>query len=42
LAPDFGDEVLAGSCLTHDGSVRHQPTAELLAARASSRREGVL
>jgi len=42
LAPDFDDEVLAGSCLTHDGSVRHQPTAELLAARAGSRREGVL
>jgi NAD(P) transhydrogenase subunit alpha len=42
LAPDFDDEVLAGACLTHDGKVRHQPTAELLAARAGSRREGVL
>lgn len=42
LALDFDDEVLAGACLAHDGAVRHQPTAELLAARAGSRREGVL
>jgi NAD(P) transhydrogenase subunit alpha len=31
VVPDFDDEVVAGSCLTHDGVVRHQPTAELLA-----------
>ncbi|MDQ0674873.1 NAD(P) transhydrogenase subunit alpha [Pseudarthrobacter siccitolerans] len=42
VAPDFGDDVLAGACLTHDGAVRHQPTAELLTARAGSRREGAL
>lgn len=42
VAPDFDDDVLAGACLTHDGAVRHQPTNELLAARAGSRREGVL
>ncbi|MFP5366069.1 MAG: Re/Si-specific NAD(P)(+) transhydrogenase subunit alpha [Actinomycetes bacterium] len=42
LAADFGDEVLAGACLTHGGEVRHQPTAELLAERASTWREGVL
>jgi NAD(P) transhydrogenase subunit alpha len=42
VAPDFDDDVLAGACLTHDGAVRHQPTAELLAARAGSRREGAL
>ena len=42
LSPDFDDDVLAGACLTHDGAVRHQPTAELLAARAGSRREGAL
>jgi H+-translocating NAD(P) transhydrogenase subunit alpha len=30
LVPDFDDEVVAGSCLTHDGAVRHQPTAALL------------
>ncbi|GLI27294.1 putative NAD(P) transhydrogenase, alpha1 subunit PntAA [Agromyces rhizosphaerae] len=32
LAPDFDDEVVAGSCLTHAGEVRHAPTAEALAA----------
>jgi NAD(P) transhydrogenase subunit alpha len=31
VVPDFDDEVVAGSCLTHDGVVRHRPTAELLA-----------
>jgi NAD(P) transhydrogenase subunit alpha len=30
VVPDFDDEVVAGSCLTHDGVVRHQPTAALL------------
>jgi NAD(P) transhydrogenase subunit alpha len=30
LVPDFDDEVVAGACLTHDGVVRHQPTAALL------------
>jgi NAD(P) transhydrogenase subunit alpha len=34
VLPDFDDEVVAGACLTHDGVVRHQPTAELLAAGA--------
>jgi NAD(P) transhydrogenase subunit alpha len=26
FAPDFDDEVVAGSCVTHDGVVRHEPT----------------
>lgn len=30
LILDFGDEVIAGACLTHDGTIRHQPTAALL------------
>jgi NAD(P) transhydrogenase subunit alpha len=30
VVPDFGDEVVAGTCLTHDGVVRHSPTAALL------------
>jgi NAD(P) transhydrogenase subunit alpha len=30
VVPDFEDEVVAGACLTHDGAVRHQPTATLL------------
>lgn len=32
VAPDFDDDVIAGACLTHDGAVRHLPTAEALAA----------
>jgi len=31
VTPDFDDEVVAGTCLTHGGEVRHAPTAELLA-----------
>jgi NAD(P) transhydrogenase subunit alpha len=30
FAPDFEDEIVAGSCVTHDGQVRHQPTREQL------------
>ncbi len=26
FAPDFDDEIVAGSCVTHDGAVRHEPT----------------
>lgn len=32
VTPDFEDEVVAGSCLTHAGEVRHEPTAEALAS----------
>jgi NAD(P) transhydrogenase subunit alpha len=35
VLPDFDDEVVAGSCLTHDGAVRHEPTAALLEGAAS-------
>jgi NAD(P) transhydrogenase subunit alpha len=24
--PDFDDEIVAGSCVTHGGSIRHEPT----------------
>ena len=41
LSLDFDDEVVAGACLTHDGEVRHQPTAELLGERTRARQEGV-
>src|SRR5690606_2213024 len=27
VAPDFDDDVVAGAVLTHDGTVRHEPTA---------------
>jgi NAD(P) transhydrogenase subunit alpha len=30
LAIDFDDEIIASACLTHDGTVRHAPTAEAL------------
>jgi len=33
LTPDFDDEVVASSCLTHGGEVRHEPTAAALADR---------
>ncbi|SLK09423.1 NAD(P) transhydrogenase subunit alpha [Arthrobacter sp. P2b] len=42
VTPDFDDEVVAGACLTHDGAVRHLPTAELLGARTRAGQEGVL
>ena len=28
--PDFEDEIVAGSCVTHGGQVRHEPTRALL------------
>lgn len=30
LVPDFGDEIVAAICLTHDGQVTHPPTRALL------------
>lgn len=30
VTPDFEDEIIAGACLTSDGTVRHAPTAEAL------------
>ncbi len=30
IALDFEDEVIAQSCVTHDGNVKHGPTAELI------------
>jgi NAD(P) transhydrogenase subunit alpha len=26
FAPDFDDEIVTGSCVTHDGAIRHEPT----------------
>jgi H+-translocating NAD(P) transhydrogenase subunit alpha len=40
FAPDFDDEVVAGCCVTHDGQVRHQPSADLLAGTDASGNEG--
>jgi NAD(P) transhydrogenase subunit alpha len=36
VVPDFEDEVVAGACLTHDGVVRHEPTAESLKPAAKA------
>ena len=30
FAPDFEDEIVAGSCVTHDGAIRHEPTRAAL------------
>jgi NAD(P) transhydrogenase subunit alpha len=34
VQPDFEDEVVAGALLTHDGEIRHEPTAEAMSATA--------
>ncbi|MGH8197768.1 MAG: NAD(P) transhydrogenase subunit alpha [Steroidobacteraceae bacterium] len=33
LAIDWNDEVFAASCVTHDGSIRHEPTRKLVEGR---------
>ena len=30
FAPDFDDEIVAGACVTHDGTVRHEPIRRLV------------
>ncbi len=30
FAPDFDDEIVAGSCVTHQGEIRHEPTRTAL------------
>jgi NAD(P) transhydrogenase subunit alpha len=30
FAPDFDDEIVAGSCVTHGGTIRHEPTRAAL------------
>jgi NAD(P) transhydrogenase subunit alpha len=30
FAPDFDDEIVAGSCVTHEGAIRHEPTRAAL------------
>lgn len=43
VVPDFDDEIVAGACLTHDGDVRHGPTADALALQPTTPEEkGVL
>lgn len=33
VAPDFDDEVVSGACLTRDGNIVHEPTANALAEK---------
>ena len=35
FAPDFDDEIVAGSCVTHDGAIRHEPTRTALEGPAT-------
>ncbi|MGH3446488.1 MAG: NAD(P) transhydrogenase subunit alpha [Nocardioidaceae bacterium] len=35
FAPDFGDEIVAGTCVTHAGQVTHEATAALLEGEQS-------
>jgi len=39
-APDFDDEIVAGSCVTHDGAIWHQPTRDAIEGRAARSTEG--
>ncbi|WP_344305293.1 NAD(P) transhydrogenase subunit alpha [Nocardioides bigeumensis] len=36
FAPDFDDEIVAGSCVTHAGEIRHAPTREALEGSETS------
>ena len=34
FAPDFDDEIVAGSCVTHAGGIMHEPTREAIEGSA--------
>jgi NAD(P) transhydrogenase subunit alpha len=36
FAPDFDDEIVAGSCVTHDGAIRHEPTRAAIEGEAAT------
>ena len=36
FAPDFEDEIVTGSCVTHDGAIRHEPTRAAIEGEAAS------
>ncbi len=40
FAPDFDDEIVAGSCVTHDGAIWHEPTREALEGPLDHPEEG--
>jgi len=35
FAPDYDDEIVAGSCVTRDGTIRHEPTREAIEGPAA-------
>jgi len=35
FAPDYDDEIVAGSCVTRDGAIRHEPTREAIEGPAA-------
>jgi NAD(P) transhydrogenase subunit alpha len=35
FSPDFDDEIVAGSCVTHGGKIMHEPTRELVEGERS-------
>ncbi|HET7430369.1 MAG TPA: NAD(P) transhydrogenase subunit alpha [Nocardioides sp.] len=39
FAPDFDDEIVAGSCVTRDGAIVHEPTREAIEGSAGSAAE---
>ncbi len=36
FAPDFEDEIVTGSCVTHDGAIRHEPTRAAIEGETAS------
>ena len=42
FAPDFEDEIVAGSCVTHAGQVLHEPTREALEGQVSREQQADL
>jgi NAD(P) transhydrogenase subunit alpha len=36
FAPDYDDEIVAGSCVTRDGAIRHEPTREAIEGPAAA------
>ena len=36
FAPDFEDEIVTGSCVTHDGAIRHEPTRAAIEGEPTS------
>ena len=42
FAPDFEDEIVTGSCVTHDGAIRHEPTRAAIEGESSLMNEAVV